>query len=176
MKFLRLIVFTVLLPGSITAVVPYLLLDDWNQGFEIGIFKYSGLILIALGAVFYCWSALSFLIEGGGTPALWLLKHLRYLIGEEPEKLVSQGLYRKSRNPMYLGIMTLVSGEAIFLESIVLCEYAALLLVLFNLSIILIEEPHLKKKFGKEYEEYLRSVPRWFRLIPKKKIKGTKLW
>lgn len=174
MKCIRLIAFTILVPGVVAGYIPYSLLNDYSQRFEIGILKYLGVILIILGGLFYCWSALSFLLRGGGTPTIWFTKPLKFLLGEEPKKLVSQELYKLSRNPMYIGVLSLVLGIGVLTESVAVCVYGVFLFLLFNAVIIFLEEPHLKKKFGKEYEEYLKRVPRWIG-IPEKKNGGTRL-
>lgn len=168
MKFINLIGFTILIPGTVAGYVPYMLFIVYNQKFEIGIFKYLGFVFIALGALFYSWSALTFLIKGEGTPAIWFTKQLKYLIGEEPKKMVSNGLYQVSRNPMYVAVLSFLLGEAILLQSIILSIYFLLVCFIFNITVIFVEEPHLKKKYGKEYEGYLERVPRWFSFFPKK--------
>jgi len=87
---------------------------------------------------------LSFLLKGKGTPAIWFAKHLKFLIGEEPIKMVSSGLYKISRNPMYLGVQNIAFGQAIFFGSMAILIYAGLLTVFFHLTVILLEEPHLR--------------------------------
>ncbi|MGH7272913.1 MAG: methyltransferase family protein, partial [Nitrospiria bacterium] len=66
--------------------------------------------------------------------------------------------------PMYVGVMLILVGESIVFGSATLLAYAAILWLGFHLFVIYYEEPTLKKKFGKTYEEYIRVVPRW---IPK---------
>lgn len=80
-----------------------------------------------------------------------------------PTRLVVVGFYRYVRNPMYLGLgvgwvgLWVVFGRA-SLAAIVGACLAALGVVLF---VRLYEEPHLRKTFGAEYEEYCRNVRRW---------------
>ncbi len=81
----------------------------------------------------------------------------------DPTKnLVAKGLYRYSRNPMYVGVMLLLLGEAVFWQSLFLAGYAAVVFIGFNLFIIIHEEPRLKRDFGTEYELYFQKVRRWF--------------
>ena len=127
-------------------------------------FRYFGLILIILGISLYIWSALSFLLKGKGTPAIWFAKHLKFLIGEEPIKMVSSGIYKISRNPMYLGVLNIAFGQAIFFGSKAILIYAGFLTIFFHLTVIILEEPHLRRKHGQEYEDYTKQVPRWIGL------------
>jgi protein-S-isoprenylcysteine O-methyltransferase Ste14 len=78
-----------------------------------------------------------------------------------PEKLVTKGLYQFSRNPMYLGIFSVLLGEFLYLGSCLLFFYLILIVIIFHLDIVRREEPELKKRFGKEYLEYEKKVPRW---------------
>jgi protein-S-isoprenylcysteine O-methyltransferase Ste14 len=80
-----------------------------------------------------------------------------------PTRLVVVGFYRYVRNPMYLGFLVgwvglwVVFGRADLAAIAVAC-LVALGVVLF---VLLYEEPHLRKIFGAEYEEYCRNVRRW---------------
>ena len=75
--------------------------------------------------------------------------------------IVKTGLYRISRNPMYLGMLIVLTGVAFILKTVV----AFLLLPLFVLQInrlqIIPEETILAKKFPVEYPDYKKSVRRW---------------
>ncbi|MFZ5631391.1 MAG: methyltransferase family protein [Bacillota bacterium] len=168
MIFLRTVIFIILVPGTAICVLPYWLSAVWPYRADIGVFRFLGPVLIFSGSLIYFISVLSFLVEGKGTPAIWFTKAIRFLIGEEPNKLVSGGIYRISRNPMYLGVVAVVLGEAIYFERVVLLLYAAALWLFLQITILFIEEPHLKKKYGKEYEDYLKNTSRWFSFRKKK--------
>ena len=86
-----------------------------------------------------------------------------------PKRLVVIGFYRYLRNPMYVGFITgwvglwVVFGRA----SLTALEVAAAAIIIVELFVRLYEEPHLRKTFGADYEEYCRNVPRWIpRLHP----------
>lgn len=160
MILIRLIIFTVIIPGLVVGYIPYLLRAH-SKLFDIGIFKYFGLLIITIGIILYLMSAVSFLLQGKGTPTIWFTKHLKFLIGEEPIKLVSSGLYKVSRNPMYLGVLNIALGQALFFESTANLIYAGILIIFFHLIVVLLEEPHLKRKYGQEYVVYTKRVPRW---------------
>jgi protein-S-isoprenylcysteine O-methyltransferase Ste14 len=161
MNLVRLILFTALIPGLVVGYVPFLH-RKYSVIFDIGNLKYFGLLLITLGIILYMMSALSFLLKGKGTPTIWFAKHLKFLIGEEPVNLISSGLYKMSRNPMYLGVLNIALGQALFFESMTNLIYSGFLIVFFHLVVILIEEPHLKKKHGQEFIDYTRQISRWF--------------
>ena len=80
---------------------------------------------------------------------------------EETSSLVDDGIYRKTRNPMYLGLLLILTGWAVWLGSLT----NLVLIVLFMLVItelqIKPEEKTLRKLFGHDYEEYCRKVRRW---------------
>ena len=81
---------------------------------------------------------------------------------EPPKKLVISGLYKFSRNPIYLSYFLVLLGYFFFFGHLTLLVYFVLLVIKINLFIIFYEEPVLKKRFGKDFEEYLQKTPRWF--------------
>jgi protein-S-isoprenylcysteine O-methyltransferase Ste14 len=62
---------------------------------------------------------------------------------------------------MYLGVESLLVGEAILFSSWRLLAYAALVGLAFYLFVVLCEERTLRKTFGTAYDDYCKSVPRW---------------
>jgi len=75
--------------------------------------------------------------------------------------LVSHGMYRISRNPMYLGLLLLLSGWAIYLGDTVTFIGPPLLVYILNRQQILPEERILEHIFGEQYRQYCRRVRRW---------------
>ena len=147
------LIFTVFVPGSVTVGGPYLLLSSDVEllSYEIGDFRLIGIFPIALGTVFYIWCAWDFAVGGKGTPAPF----------DPPKMLVSRGLYRMVRNPMHVGVLLILVGEAIAFESLALFAYAILVGSSFHLFVVYYEQPNLKGKFRAPYEEYCKVVPRW---------------
>ena len=162
MLWIRLILFTILVPGTVAGYIPYRLVNavppTWNKA-EL---KWIGIGLIIIGITIYLICAINFLLKGLGTPSTWFTGPLKYVIGDEPKKLVATGIYKYSRNPMYSAVLTVVMGEALFYQRIILIHYFIFLFILFHLVVIMLEEPHLKKKYGKDYEEYRKKTRRWF--------------
>ena len=159
--WIRGIFFTILVPGTVAGYVPYLFIRNRIPDMNIGLFHWVGLLIMCLGIFIYLWTIMSFLLRGMGTPAIWFTKAISFIIGEEPMKMVSSGLYRYSRNPMYLGVITTVAGEGIFFQYSNLLWYAFSLFIVFTLVVIFIEEPHLEEKFGEEYKSYKKKTRRW---------------
>ena len=158
MVALKTLLFTILVPGTVTVLVPYLLLSWGVQifSFEVGPIRFLGLLPILMGAVTYLWCAWDFTFTGRGTPAPI----------DPPKELVVKGLYRYVRNPMYVGITLILLGEALLFEAAVLFLYAGLLLVCAHLFIVYYEEPTLRRLFEASYESYCKSVSRWIPRLP----------
>lgn len=159
---LKAIIFSILIPGTVAGLIPMMILNYELFFFEIGNLKYSGFIFLLAGVVIYLSTLFSFITYGKGTPAIFFTSSLKSLIGSEPEYLVLNGLYKRSRNPMYLGVVLTVFGEGLYFQHSILLIYAFLLLLIFHLIVIRIEEPHLLKKYGENYKSYLKKTPRWF--------------
>jgi len=155
---LRGLVFTLLVPGVVGVCVPLALRSGASA--RAGFWQ-AGWIAIAGGAALYLWSLLRFLASGG-TPAIFFTRRLRFLIGEEPDSLVHGGPYRFSRNPMYLGVLLVVFGQAAVLASLRVALYGACLWLAFHVVVVCFEEPHLGARQGTAYKDYCRRVPRWF--------------
>jgi protein-S-isoprenylcysteine O-methyltransferase Ste14 len=147
---LKTLVFTIVVPGSVTVLVPYLLLRAHpHPRFDaLGVF---GLVAVTLGVAIYLSCAWAFAYHGFGTPAPI----------DPPKALISRGLNRIVRNPMYVGVLTILLGQAALFRSRELLIYAACLALGFHLFVILYEEPALRRQFGQAYDEYRRAVPRW---------------
>ena len=118
---------------------------------QLGAVRYAGLLPIIVGVCIELWCAWDFATKGRGTPAPF----------DPPKELVVRGLYRRVRNPMYVGVMSILLGEALLFAASTLVWYAAAVFVGFNLFVLLYEEPTLRHKFGAAYERYCAQVPRW---------------
>jgi protein-S-isoprenylcysteine O-methyltransferase Ste14 len=107
------------------------------------------LVLAAAAVVIECFARFAW--KGIGTPApVAPTRHL-----------VVSGLYRHVRNPMYVGVVTAIFGQALWFGSKTLLMYGVLLFAGFFLFVLVYEEPALRRQFGAEYEAYCRAVPRW---------------
>jgi protein-S-isoprenylcysteine O-methyltransferase Ste14 len=113
------------------------------------------------------------LIVAGLTPALesvcrFIREGRGTLMPTVPtERLVVSGLYRYVRNPMYVGVLTALAGEAVLFRSAGVATEAVLVSVGFNLFLHFYEEPMLGGLYPEEYPRYKQNVPRWLpRLTP----------
>lgn len=149
---------TIGVPGSACFVVPYLIL--WALHIPLappaGLGQVLACLVIALGAFMVVWVSTAFVRKGHGTP----------IPVDPPKRLVIQGLYRYVRNPMYVGAVLIVLGEALYFWSAWLLVYATVLWAVLHTALVVFEEQQLKDRFGGEYEQYLKAVPRWIPRIP----------
>ena len=77
------------------------------------------------------------------------------------EGLVTGGLYRLARNPMYVGNLLILLGIAIATNSWTCLGIAIPLFLFVYVAIVRAEEDYLRRKFGEEFELYCKDVPRW---------------
>ena len=153
MLILKTLIHTILLPGTIIVLLPYLLLSSALEllSFDLGAFRFLGFLPIALGVIVGSWCTSDFISYGRGTPNPL----------DPPKSLVARGPYRIVRNPMYISVGLILLGEALILGSLTLLVYTVVVLLCFHLFITLYEEPTLRKRFGSSYEDYCHAVPRW---------------
>ena len=156
---IRALVFTILVPGMVTVWLPMLFYSGaralpWPV-------RIIGCIPIALGATLYLSSTSEFVLRGRGTPAIWFTKPLAFLLGREPKILVAGGLYQYTRNPMYVGVILILFGEALLFASPQILLYALGAWLFFHVVVVIVEEPHLGRTQGEKYIRYCASVPRW---------------
>jgi protein-S-isoprenylcysteine O-methyltransferase Ste14 len=76
-------------------------------------------------------------------------------------ELVQSGLYRYSRNPLYVGALLIVLGYPLWFQSLALVFYWFAALLFFHIVIVVYEEPSLERRFGDAWTAYRRRVPRW---------------
>ena len=75
--------------------------------------------------------------------------------------LVTTGIYRVTRNPMYLGMLAVLLGSAITVGAATALAVPVLFVVIIQSRFILAEEAMLRSTFGAEYEDYCARVRRW---------------
>ena len=148
---LKTVIFTVVVPGTVTLWIPFRWLMPRGARPVIWGAALAGIVPLVFGAALYFWCAWEFAWKGLGTPAPI----------DPPKILVARGPYRVIRNPMYVGVLSVVAGEALLFWSRALAGYAAFVALMFHLFVVVMEEPMLRAKFGASYEEYCRTVPRW---------------
>jgi len=110
---------------------------------------FIGLILTSLGYVISFWSVFTQVMIGQGTPVPVM----------PTQKLIIEGPYKYSRNPMWLGFGFGLIGLGILFNSISFLLVDLVVFVIGYLYLKLIEEKELALRFGKEYTKYKKSVP-----------------
>lgn len=157
MLWAKAVAFTLLVPGIVAGAAPHLLAANFEiRELIIGPGRYAGWILIVAGAAGYLVCMRDFVMVGRGTPAP----------NDAPQELVIRGLYRWSRNPMYVSMLLVVIGQALILESLSVFVYGTVLWAGFHAFVRLYEEPRLTRQFGGSYERYRTVVPRWLARPP----------
>jgi len=83
------------------------------------------------------------------------------------KRLVTTGLYRHVRNPMYIAVTTVIFGEGLLLGNPQLLGYGVCVWLGFFVFVLAYEEPTLRRTYGHEYTAFCDAVPRWIpRLRP----------
>ncbi|MDA3840143.1 MAG: isoprenylcysteine carboxylmethyltransferase family protein [Patescibacteria group bacterium] len=112
---------------------------------------FMGIVLISASSLYFWYCTGLFSIFGKGTPAPI----------EPHQNLVSRGIYKHTRNPMYLCYFSIILGEFFVLGYILLLYYFLFIVVFINVYVIFFEEPALMKRFGLIYSTYKQDVPKW---------------
>jgi protein-S-isoprenylcysteine O-methyltransferase Ste14 len=150
--------FFVVAPGTVVGLIPWLIthwqfqspLPGWDAA------RVVGAVLVAAGLV-PAVSAFAEFVKAGGTP----------VPAAPTERLVVSGFNRYVRNPMYVGMLLMIIGQALLFGNLWLLAYAAASWAVPAAFVRFYEEPTLARTYGTEYEEYRRAVPAWLpRLRP----------
>jgi protein-S-isoprenylcysteine O-methyltransferase Ste14 len=136
------------LPGIVAFLVPV----AWVWLARLTLHWPFGLALVAFGVFGLLWCARDFYLSGNGTLAPWA----------PPRELVVVGLYRYSRNPMYVAVALILLGWAVSFCSVGLLAYVLAVVVAFQLRVVFGEEPWLARTHGAAWQQYTRRVRRWF--------------
>src|SRR5882757_7397856 len=112
---------------------------------------WPALVVVALGIFIVLRAFVRFVREGRGTPAPIA----------PTEQLVVGGDYRFVRNPMYVGVVATVLGQALLFLDLWLLIYAVVSWAVMASFVRWYEEPVLRRRYGRQYEEYCRTVPAW---------------
>ncbi len=147
--FVKSVIFSVIVPGIVAVLIPILIAGEKIT--ENICFILSGLLLLASGAIVYSWCVWDFVSFGKGTPAPIAA----------PKHLVVRGLYHYSRNPMYVGVLLVISGWALIYSRPVIFIYGLFVIICFQMFIVLYEEPRLYQIFGRDFNQYKAKVNRW---------------
>ncbi|MCK9608889.1 MAG: isoprenylcysteine carboxylmethyltransferase family protein [Methylomonas sp.] len=150
---LKVLLFTLLIPGTVILYFPYSMVLGSATGLHIAslLLALPAGVFILVGLAIYLRCAWDFAVDGLGTPAPI----------DPPKHLVISGLYRRSRNPMYQGVLLLLLAECLLFPHAGLWIYVGSIALVFQTFVVFYEEPALRKRFGTAYADYCRQVPRW---------------
>jgi protein-S-isoprenylcysteine O-methyltransferase Ste14 len=123
---------------------------DWPR-WQVPIAKIVGVGLFAggLGLSLYC--SRLFARIGKGTPIPF----------DPPKELVATGLYRVTRNPIYVAQVAILISYFLYFGQLALMAHAAAWALLVEGWVVWVEEPELRRRFGAAYVGYTQEVPRW---------------
>ena len=158
-RILRHLLAVFLLPGVVTIVVPAEIIRrtgtlnvGWGLTPPLGwLPRLLGCALIGFGLLLMYRTISLFASFGEGTLAPW----------DPPRRLVVRGVYRRVRNPMISGVFSVLLGEAALLGSPPVLLWFLIVFAVNAVYVPLIEERSLSERFGEEYLDYRRNVPRW---------------
>jgi protein-S-isoprenylcysteine O-methyltransferase Ste14 len=150
--------FLFVAPATVAGWVPYAW-TGWRMGPPLAGLRAGrivGAVLVAVSTAALIECFVRFALVGRGTPAPVV----------PTESLVVSGLYRFTRNPMYLAVVSAIVGQAVIFGSRELLAYAAGVCLTFHVFVVGYEERTLQRRFG-NYAAYCRHAPRWVpRLSP----------
>ena len=144
----------ILFPFNVMVIIPALILwiSDQFQSYQFRIIPVVVGGLLILVGLCTIWITVSLFTDyGKGTPAPYA----------PPKILVAIGIYKYVRNPMMIGVWSVLFGEAILFFSFWVLIW---FLIFFTASILFValwEEGDLESRFGESYREYKKKVPRW---------------
>lgn len=144
--------FFVVAPGTLVGLVPWLI-TGWEVRQPLPFWivaQVIGVVLIAAGLVPAIAAFVEF-VRAGGTP----------MPIAPTQRLVVGGFNGYVRNPMYVGLLLALAGQALLFGSLGVLIYAAIAWVPPAAFVRWYEEPTLARQFGAEYEAYRRAVPAW---------------
>lgn len=136
------------LPGVVAFVAPALIVRATSGA---GRFHPLGLLPLVTGTFLLLWCVRDFYVVGKGTLAPWA----------PPRNLVVVGLYRYSRNPMYVAVSLILLGWAATFWSARVLVYALVVMAAFQMRVVFGEEPWLARTHGVVWQQYRAKVPRW---------------
>ena len=153
------IIFLLVAPGIVAGAIPW-----WMSGYRLELaflgfepFRWVGVLLLVLGGILVVETFARFALQGLGTPAPIAPTRM----------LLVTGSYRFVRNPMYVGVLSLIVGQALLFGSLGTLIYGLSAWLIVHLFVLGYEEPTLSRSYGEQYERYRANVRRWLpRLTP----------
>ena len=159
MKIKEYLKVVLILPGNVLITIPLLIYFFTRKSYYYKLISppnflfYLAILFLAVGLFLTIWSVRTFYNKGGeGTPAPW----------NPVCNFIISGPYLYIRNPMILGVVILLLFESVLFLSVPLLLWTIVFFVINIFYFKIIEEKHLIKRFGSEYENYRNNVPIFF--------------
>jgi protein-S-isoprenylcysteine O-methyltransferase Ste14 len=182
--YVALVLLVVLPPALLSWIVIHPLAGFWRRRGPVAAYLVVVGIAVAMGAAIYRFREPLLRVELGFSWALTIVgvvsvvcatvlerqyrRHLTVgtLLGlpelsdKRESRLLTEGIYARVRHPRYVGLSLEILGFALFANYLASYFVTALTLPVLYLIVVL-EERELLERFGAEYEEYMRRVPRF---------------
>lgn len=113
-------------------------------------YNYAGVVFVVFGVVINLWA-----------DNLFKKNNTTVKPHESPTSFIASGPFSFSRHPMYLGMMAILMGAAVFLGSITSFVFPLAFVVLMESEFIPLEDKAMSERFGSEYADYKKRVRRW---------------
>ena len=149
------VVFFVLAPGTMAGLIPWLI-TGWESDAP-GWLRIAGVAVILVGLTPLI-AAFAAFTRAGGTPSPTA----------PTQRLVIAGFNKYVRNPMYIGVLLTIVGQALLFGSLALIWYAVAFWLVTASFVRFYEEPTLAETYGAEYDAYRRSVRAWIPRVRKR--------
>jgi protein-S-isoprenylcysteine O-methyltransferase Ste14 len=144
---LRALLAFLALPGVFAFLLPVMIAST-SSPFQLSL---PGIAVFSSGLFALLWCVRDFYVIGKGSLAPW----------SPPRHLVTVGLYRFTRNPMYVSVVLILTGLALLYQSSALALYTATAALIFHLRVVFGEEPWLARTYAEKWQTYQTAVPRW---------------
>lgn len=160
MRTVRIIIVNAILSALVILAAALVLAADrlWSFRLPAQFVPLSWVLLIA-GTLLITLSVATFIAVANASGA----------VGDTPKRLVSAGTFRTLRNPIYAGAALLLLGIALYRQSPSFTLVAVVFGVAIDAYVRRVEEPRLELRYGQEYTEYMRLVPRWIPRLTRRK-------
>ncbi|TFG31430.1 isoprenylcysteine carboxylmethyltransferase family protein [Candidatus Thorarchaeota archaeon] len=148
-----------MLPFGALILIPAALLSvsqDTTMGGEVPyliniIILLFGVSILLVGFALMVLTIKMFYQIGKGTLAPWA----------PTQRIVMNGIYLRTRNPMISGVILIIVGEGVLFSSWLILLWSFVFFIVNHFYFIFSEEPGLQKRFGEDYLRYKKNVPRW---------------
>ena len=131
-----------ILPPTVWLIVPIYTFNNDVNTLGLGNLKYLGFPILIIGLLIYVIS-------------LW------HWDANNTSTVIDDGIYKFSRHPQWLGAILILIGDIFIFNSFKALIISIIVFIGFNILIIFIEEPNLKKKYGNKYTDYCKNTNRW---------------